>query len=57
MSEIVIYDQLAIESKMKLEASRLGLQNLFNGISAIQWTEENINQDLLHPPVKQLQPC
>lgn len=49
MTEIVIYDQLAIESKMKLEAARLGLQNLLNGISAIQWTEENINQDLLAP--------
>jgi hypothetical protein len=50
MSEaVVLYDQLAIESKMKLEAARLGLQKLLDGISAIQWTEENINQDLLAP--------
>lgn len=49
MSEIVMYDALAIENKMKLEAARLGLQNLLDGISSIQWTEENINQDLLAP--------
>ena len=49
MNEVVLYDALAIENKMKLEAARLGLQNLLDGISAIQWTEENINQDLLAP--------
>lgn len=49
MSEVILYDALAIENKVKLEAARLNIQKLLDGISAIQWTEENINQDLLAP--------
>ncbi len=49
MSEVILYDATAIENKIKLEAARLNLQNLLDSISAIHWTEENINQDLLAP--------
>lgn len=50
MSEaVVLYDAAAIEGKMKLEAARLNIQNILDGISSIEWTRENINQDLLAP--------
>ena len=49
MSEVILYDALAIESKMKLEAARLNIQNILDSVSAIHWTEENINEDLLAP--------
>lgn len=50
MSEaVVLYDAAAIESKMKLEAARLNIQNILDGISSIEWTRENVNQDLLAP--------
>jgi hypothetical protein len=50
MSEaVILYDAAAIETKMKLEAARLNIQNILDGISSIEWTRENINQDLLAP--------
>jgi hypothetical protein len=48
-TEVVLFDPMAIESQMKIEASRLNIQNLLDGISAITWTRENVTQDLLAP--------
>jgi len=49
MTEVILYDPVAIESKMKLEAARLNIQRVLDGVAAIHWTEENVNQDLLAP--------
>jgi hypothetical protein len=47
--EVILYDPMQIENKVKLEALRLGLQTILDGVSSIVWTEQNINQDLLAP--------
>jgi hypothetical protein len=49
MSEVILYDKSAIINRLKIEAARLNLQNLLDGVSAIEWTRENIAQDLLAP--------
>lgn len=48
-NQIIIYDQSQIEKEMKLAAVAARYQDILNSVASIEFTKENVGQDLLAP--------